>query len=408
MMKKWILYSLFVCYMNATVAQQVKRTDARMLSHIQKHKPSAGAVIPAGLKNMIGATHVGGKYYFTDEPYIIEGSKKLYELGMGVCKLWFYKNPTEYEYNASWNLPKNLTLTQLAKHPYYQQAFAVPFSTIVLSTSAGVNMLKADSAGLANEEQEFYDLTLYLLEQYKDRELNFILENWEGDWILRGGFGWDAQWGRTTPPADLQTRLESMRKVFSARQSGVNRARKKVSTSKCKVYHAIEVNKVIDAMYGVPSLTNDVLPYVEVDMVSWSAYDATDFDKTGLDLYRGIDYIKSKMKPTAYVKDKIVFLGEIGIPEMSTKNLPVEFKERWDTYLAVCFAQKVSYIIHWELYCNEAARNQKIVQPAFTKSNEDLNGFWLIKPDGTKGYAMEYFEQLLKYAGGKLPESATK
>jgi hypothetical protein len=88
---------------------------------------------------------------------------------------------------------------------------------------------------------------------------------------------------------------------------------------------------------------------------------------------------------------------------MATKNLPIEFRDRWDTYLAVCFAQKVPYIIQWELYCNEPASGKKIDQPAFTGDEKDLNGFWLLRPDGTKGYAMQYFDQLLKFEGRSIP-----
>lgn len=389
-------------FFQVTSAQNRTMSDAAIWRKIERFSPLKGAVIPADFSRRLGATHVGGKYFFTNEPYLVEGTKKLKELGMGVCKLWMYKNPSGYQYNSDWNLPKNTSLTDLAKHPYYQAAFAFPLSTFVLSTSAGVNMIQADSAGLAKEEKEFYDLALYLLEKYQDRDVEFILSNWEGDWILRGGVGWEAQWGRVAPPDDLPSRIQSLRRVFEVRQRAVDNARKKIPQSRCRVYHAIEVNKVVDASFGIPSVTNDVLPFVHVDMVSWSAYDATDFDKTGIDLYRGIDYIRSKMKPSEYTKKPIVFIGEIGIPEMATKNLPEEFKHRWDTYLSVCLAQQIPYIIYWELYCNETGKDVKIEQPASTKNNRDLNGFWLIRPDGKQGYAMNYFEQLLQNAGRRL------
>jgi hypothetical protein len=379
-------------------------SDLEILKIIDRYRPLRGATIPADIKHRLGATHVGGKYFLSDEPYLIEGAKKLHELGFGVCKLWFYKQPSGYQYHSDWNLPVNVTLKQLAEHPYYQKAFDVPFSTFMLSTSADQinSMLKEDPEGLKKEEAEYYELTKYLLKRYKDREVNFILKNWEGDWILRGGVGQDAQWGRVAPPADLDLRLNRMKACFNARQTGVNRARKEVGGSKCKVYHAIEVNKVIDAMYGIPTVTTHILPYVAVDMVSWSAYDATDFDKTGLDLYKGIDFVRKQMKPAPNTGEKVVFIGEIGIPEMATKNLPEEFKLRWDTYTAVCLAQKIPYMVQWELYCNETARDvQPINQPAFTRNKADLNGFWLLKPDGTKGYAMQYFDWLLKNAGKK-------
>lgn len=410
---KTLVHKLFIalmfCNLSVLMAQQNPKStlqeNIKILKKIEAHKPSNGAVIPNNIKERLGATHVDGKYYFTDEPYLIEGAKKLYDLGFGVCKLWFYKDAGGYKYNSNWNLPKNITLKELAQHPYYREAFEVPFSTFLLSTSgSGVkDMLKVTEEGLQKEEQEYYELTKHFLQEYKDRKVEFILHNWEGDWIVRGGVGREAQWGRVDPTTDVEQRFLSMQKVFTARQNGVSKARAEVKESQCKVYHAIEVNKVIDAMYGVPTLATKVLPYVAVDMVSWSAYDATDFDKTGFDLYKGIDFLRSKIKPTDYVKKPIVFLGEIGIPEMATKEQPQEFKERWDTYLAVCLAQKIPYMVQWELYCNETAKDvEKINQPNFTKSNTDLNGFWLVKPDGTMGYAMHYFDKVLKNAGRKL------
>jgi hypothetical protein len=169
-------------FFQVTSAQNRTMSDAAIWRKIERFSPLKGAVIPADFSRRLGATHVGGKYFFTNEPYLVEGTKKLKELGMGVCKLWMYKNPSGYQYNSDWNLPKNTSLTDLAKHPYYQAAFAFPLSTFVLSTSAGVNMIQADSAGLAKEEKEFYDLALYLLEKYQDRDVEFILSNWEGDW----------------------------------------------------------------------------------------------------------------------------------------------------------------------------------------------------------------------------------
>lgn len=396
------LYCCFLTY--STIAQtKAKLNDADVLSIIEKNKPLRGIVIPANIKDMIGATHVGGKYFFTKEPFLVEGAKKLDSLGFGVCKLWFYKDPKGYQYNSNWNLPQQFSLTDLAEHPYYQQAFNLPFSTFILSTKGSVkNMINAKDEELKTEEQEYYELAKYFLKKYKDRSVSFVFQNWEGDWILRGGVSAKVKWDKDNLPANAEQRYKSMQKTFKARQDGVNRARSEVKNTKCKVYHAIEVNRVMEAMNGIPGLATHVLPFVETDMVSWSAYDATSPDKSGLKLYNGISFLKEQMKPTAYVKQPTVFLGEIGIPEMLTKKSPQEVKEAWDNYLAVCLAQNVKYMVQWELYCNENATDKKIMQPQFTRNEADLKGLWLIKPDGTMGHAMTYFNQILKNAGKKL------
>jgi hypothetical protein len=70
----------------------------------------------------------------------------------------------------------------------------MPFSTIALSIE-GAGIRTTDASAKA-EEDEIYALTKYLLEKYKDRELTFILHNWEGDWMMRGGTGSNARWSR--------------------------------------------------------------------------------------------------------------------------------------------------------------------------------------------------------------------
>ena len=169
-------------------------TDKEILSIINEHKPTNKYPVPTDMYKRLGATHVGGKYYFTKEPYIIEGCQKMQEMGYGVVKLWFNKGGGGYPYNSNWSLPKEFTLKQLAEHPYYKTCFDMSFSTIALSISgAGVNT--TDKTAI-QEEDEIYELSKYLLEQYKNKEIEFVLHNWEGDWIMRGGTGDEARWSR--------------------------------------------------------------------------------------------------------------------------------------------------------------------------------------------------------------------
>jgi hypothetical protein len=397
-------------------AQSKSQTDQQIINIIHKYRPLIGTRIPSDISDMLGATHVGGKYYFTKEPYIIEGSRKLSDLGFGVLKLWFSKVPQGgYPYNSKWNVKSNITLNQLAQHPYYAACFNLPFSTFVLSVSgAGI---KTTEATAKEEGEEIYQLAKYLLEKYHNRKITFIIENWEGDWMLRGGTGDDARWSRkinnpihaedglfhTVPvPADSMQRVNAMIKWFQARQEGIDRARNEVKETKCKIFNAIEANKVYDSMNGIPGIANYVLPKVHVDMVSWSSYDG--LTANGVDLYKGIEYLKKQMYPTAYMKGKrVVFLGEIGIPEQSSGLTRKEIIQRWDTYLGVCLALRVPYMIQWELYCNEP-KNEALRHSIEPRKTNEMRGFWLIRPDGTEGYAEQYFSQLLKYAGKQIPE----
>lgn len=418
-MNKFILLLFFTFAILHSWAQNNNRpaykSDAEVLSIIEKHQPLKGALIPKNIKNGLGATHVAGKYYFTKEPYLIEGCQKMAAMGYGVVKLWFRKTGSGYPYNSNWNIDKNISLVDLAKHPYWQTCFDMPFSTIALSIE-GAGIRTTDASAKA-EEDEIYALTKFLLEKYKDRELTFILHNWEGDWMMRGGTGSSARWSRKAGelikavdgdrqtvlvPVDSLERINAMAKWFKARQDGVNRARATVGRSKCKVMHAIEANKVMDSQQGIPGIVNSVLPLVETDMVSWSCYDG--MDEKGLKLYRGIEYIKQFIRPTTYMKgQKVVFLGEIGIPEQRYEGLTEKepVVKRWDAYIGVCQALKVPYIIQWELYCNEP-KNEELRKLNDVRKTDEMRGFWLIRPDGTTGFAGEYFDQLLKNAGNKI------
>lgn len=383
--------------------QEVSDTD--ILSRINKYRPSNGAKIPRNIKSRLGSTHVGGKYYLTDTPFIIEGSQKIHQLGYGILKLWFDIDRDKakgYPYNADWGLAKGTTPKQLAEHPYYKACFDMPFTTIALSYNNRFpgNSTKDLTESFAIVEQNVYELTKYLLETYRNRNLTFILQNWEGDWLLRGGTGEKAQWHVSGAPEDYQIRVKNMCGWFTARQNGVNRARKEVKNTKCKVYHAVEANRVMDGMNGVPSVVSHVLPAIEVDMVSWSAYDGVSTD--GLKMYKGIGFLKKNLRVTPEMRGKkMVMIGEIGYPENIGGRTKEQVAKMWDTFMAVYLAQDIPYIYVWELYCNELKENLFDQSPYPVRKAEELRGFWLIRPDGSKGWGQEYLGTILERAGKK-------
>ncbi|MBU3743816.1 MAG: hypothetical protein FGM61_04610 [Sediminibacterium sp.] len=398
------------CYSQANIDQH-PISDAAIIERINQFRPLRNAQLPKQIHQQLGATHVAGKYFFSEEPYLIEGCKALYKLGFGVIKLWFRKDGGGYPYHSNWQISQNISLTELAQHPYWKAAFEVPFTTFALSVDgAGVNTTDLSAAA---EENELYELCCYLLQNYHNRKVNFIIHNWEGDWIMRGGTGNAARWSRKPGekidavdgvrysvgvPADSAARISTMIKWFQCRQKAVSRAREQFPNAKCKIYHAIEANKVKDSREGIPGIVNRVLPEVETDMVSWSCYDG--MDSTGLSLYKGIQYIQQQMRPTAYMKGKKeVFLGEIGIPEQRYAGLmekdPVI--NRWDAYMGVMLALKIPYLIQWELYCNEP-KDESLRKLNDTRKKDEMRGFWLIRPDSTLSFAGTYFTNLLQKA----------
>lgn len=86
-----------------------------------------------------------------------------------------------------------------------------------------------------------------MLRTYAGTGKTFIIQNWEGDWALRGSFDPD------TKPTAAAT--AAMIHWLTARQRGVALARAEFATSGARVFHACEVNLVRQAQVeGAPSV----------------------------------------------------------------------------------------------------------------------------------------------------------
>jgi hypothetical protein len=366
-------------------------------SKVRKARPLLGGAIPADLKDRLGATHYDGKYYRTRRPYLLEGCEALLGLGMHVAKLMFGNQLPGYGYNSDWKLSAESRLIDVARHPYFVQAFALPFTTFALEIQPVASKGKASPDAqrtCAEDEAQFYELAGYLLKTYRDRAVTFILQHWEGDWMLRGN---DKQAWMEGKVRDTDTRCDWFVRWLTARQRGVARARAEVLGSQCRVYHAAEVNRVWDSTRGIPTLTTHVLPHVAVDLVSWSSYDGMD---NPVRAWQGLELIRHYARPSPVFGKPMVYIGEVGKPEQGHSE--EQIVSWWDKAMGVFFAQQVPWILHWELYCNEVANNRGPKRDVYRA--EDLWGFWLIRPDGSLSYSAKYLKALLAHAGGTLPK----
>jgi hypothetical protein len=135
-------------------------------------------------------------------------------------------------------------------------------------------------------------------------------------------------------------------------------------------------------------MTEHVLPNVELDLVSYSTYDAM---KDGVTLWKCITEIKRHARTTGLFGKNSVYIGEVGIPE----NLqPERVSERWDELMGAMLAAEVPYIAIWELYCNEPNRKKQPLPPAPIKNLDDALGFWLVRPDGSLSETGKLFTSL--------------
>ena len=364
----------------STLAQQI--ADSR---------PSRLKSLPPDFNARIGTTHVAGKYHLTDKPFLVEGAEKMIELGTRLGKFWFdpSRAAKDYPFNSQWKPCQ--TLVELAQSDYFQQVFALPFATIILEVHCALEQgweREQPPTFYAAITREFRELAAHLYRQFHDREVTFVLQNWEGDWMLRGSFG---NWN--PPPADWPQRCERMQKRMAARQAGVSEARAAAAAgAKCRVAHAIEVNRLADITKGIPTMTDKVLPGVEVDLVSYSAYDGM---ASGETLFRAIETIRKRARTGPLFGPGAVYLGEIGIPE---SDAPDRVTERWDELLGAALAAKALYVVQWELYCNELNPKLKPAPTPPVKDRSQVRGFWLLRPDGSLSETGTYFSSLWQRA----------
>jgi hypothetical protein len=235
-----------------------------------------------------------------------------------------------------------------------------------------------------DEQKQFYELAKHLLTEYKGTSKTFVLQHWEGDWLIRASFD------RKTDPEPAAIR--SMIKWLNARQAGVNQARQEVGEDGVQVYHAAEVNRVVASMTeGRPGLVNKVLPHTNLDLVSYSAWDATTERSEDPNVFhKALDFIAANMPDSHDFGNRSVYVGEFGMPE--NKFSAAQIRKAIPNAVKTALDWGCPYIVYWQLYCNELEDPK---QQLPVKNNKDVRGFWLIRPDGSKAWTWQYFHKLL-------------
>ena len=331
-------------------------------------------------ETQLGVAHIGGLYSFSETDYLNEGAATARSINARCIKVSLSldtdnPSPKLYPFHSQW--PVVATLDALADTPYYRALFARDFDTFILTAFRPARPAGYWREGFSAEDERAEEeccasLTRHLLHTYARTRKTFVIQNWEGDWALRGSF--DA----AATPAPAAT--AAMIRWLAARQRGVARARAEFPAGGARVFHACEVNLVRRAMdHGASSVTTDVLPHVAVDLASYSAWDTKDSPAR---FGEALAFIARHKRPTEPFGEHGVYVGEFGLPESEATER--EVLARTTDLLAVARRFGCPYAVYWQLYCNEPTTSPPTL-------NGHYKGFWLVRPDGTRSAVCELF-----------------
>ncbi|MCK5867684.1 MAG: hypothetical protein KAG14_04730, partial [Mycoplasmataceae bacterium] len=316
---------------------------------------------PGGTNNsrIVGSSHVKPMYVFGSQDCLNEGADYLLNMGTKVIKIWYYYGgetaEVMYPWNSSWT-PVN-SLVEGLDQQHFIDLFNKPFETFAMNiASFGISTdvyywrMGISQAQEDQEELEFYEFTKALLTKYEGTGKTFLFQHHEGDWHTRG------HTDGTIPASDeIHT---NMIKWLNARQRGVTKARNEINAQDVFVYHAAEVNIVVNAMRdGQPNIVNAVLPFTNLDMVSYSAWDsclaiaANDGNGDGQIFEDAMLYLKSQMPDSDAFGNENVYCGEYGVPEGEYTNNQIDAIMK--NTVEVSFKVGSPYIIYWNAYDNE-------------------------------------------------------
>lgn len=198
-----------------------------------------------------------------------------------------------------------------------------------------------------------------MLETYSGTGKVFMAGNWEGDWTLMSASG-------CTKPYDLEgcdptpEVIERMIQWGQVRQRAIDDAREEANAKNVFIYYYIEMNLGPQAVRGKPGVTNQVIPAVNPDLVSYSSYSATndykdtqDVEATDQNFHKILDYVHGKLSPKdtpamrALGFEKRMFIGEFGLHYGYTDFELNRFVTR---VTSAAMRWGTPFVLYWEFY----------------------------------------------------------
>jgi hypothetical protein len=305
----------------------------------------------------IGTQTIGPSYGFTSDDRLVETAKAIITMGSNILKI----NLSTGSYNITGRSYGSIT-SLVRDDPSFSAVLDMPFTYYFFWTRSNSNW--ADGYSLAERTEDslqIADLTSYLLTKFNNTGKQFFIGHWEGDWYLLPNY--DVNY----VPSD--SRINGMIQWYRTRQNAVDEAKRITSHANVEVFSYCEVNRVVDAMNGLRRVVNYVLPYTNVDYVSYSSYDSQGLNQT--DYNNVLNYIEGNLPLRPQITGKRVFIGEMGrcSVDLGSSKTQHESVNRENIRKSILWG--APFVLYWEMYNNEV-------------SNGIQRGFWLIDNTNTK------------------------
>ena len=299
------------------------------------------------MSNQILGVHViGGKYKFSDLHHDVDGAKELSKLGSKIIKINFTDinlfdeiASMDFDYIFLWY--KNPKLNDCINHE------------------------------VVKKEMEY--IVNHIYSKYGNTSKSFFIGHWEGDWLLN-------------PPINQYNSCEKIKadrfiEYLNIRQDVLDEIKKKNTDKSVKIFHYTELNRTIDYLdNSLDRFVNMVLPYVNTDFVSYSAYDIQNLSEERI--HEVLSFMESKMqKKEIEGYPKRIFIGEFGAPAIMFNFDELLHKKYNMNIIKKFLSYGVPFIIYWELYNNEI------------EENGTHRGFWLIDDKGKKVELYDFYKK---------------
>jgi len=347
---------------------------------------------------ILGTNCIGGSYQFSNESKLVEQAKHTRGMGSNIIKISLGPNSIK-SYNLKVDKKPTTTLELFKSSPEYKKVFDMDFKYIQtwVHTATGIEWKKG-----INQEQEkilydeMFSFATYLLKEYNNTGKTFLIGNWEGDWLLHPNYKRDV--------SPSEEHIQNMTKWFQIRQQAIDDAKKAIQSKNVELYYYIEVNLVLKGLKGENCIAQSILPNVNVDLVSYSSYEAIKnrtYAQKKEQLEQVFNYLEKQLQPKNNLPfSRRVFIGEYGYHANITK--PDSFKKQYDEtkeIMQISLELNLPFALHWQMYNNEYENGVSKEMSLINENGERTPLYYLHKNyyKAMNDYLVEFKKKQKKY-----------